>query len=131
MNRHDIYKWHADQERKRRRAVSFHAPQQPQDPAFEHIHEPGGFRRNYMKLRANEQGVDEPPMLDNFIDFLTLFGHFVRSLFFLLANALIPPRLVKTLKRMTKRRRTKKRMLTPCLKNPSHQDANYRQNAPH
>lgn len=30
-----------------------------------------------MKLRANEQGVDEPPMLNNFIDFLTLFGHFV------------------------------------------------------
>jgi hypothetical protein len=32
-----------------------------------------------MKLRANEQGTEEPPMLDNFIDFLTLFGHFVSN----------------------------------------------------
>ncbi|KAJ2917436.1 hypothetical protein MD484_g2996, partial [Candolleomyces efflorescens] len=73
---HDIYKWHSDQTRARKRAVSFHALNAPQDPAFEHIHEPGGFRRNYMKLRATEQGTEEPPMLDNFIDFLTLFGHF-------------------------------------------------------
>jgi hypothetical protein len=77
--RHDIYKWHSDQTRARKRAVSFHALNAPQDPAFEHIHEPGGFRRNYMKLRATEQGTEEPPMLDNFIDFLTLFGHFVSS----------------------------------------------------
>lgn len=47
------------------------------DPAFEHIHEPGGFRRNYVKLRANEQGAEQPQMLNNFIDFLLLFGHFV------------------------------------------------------
>lgn len=76
---HDIYKWHADRRRQvqgRARAISFHAPEPEPDPAFEHIHEPGGFRRNYMKLRANEQGTEEPPMLDNFIDFLTLFGHF-------------------------------------------------------
>ncbi|EFI27948.1 vacuolar amino acid transporter 4 [Coprinopsis cinerea okayama7 len=75
---HDIYKWHADQRRQagRARAVSFHAPEPTPHPAFEHIHEPGGFRRNYLKLRANEQGAEEPPMLDNFIDFLTLFGHF-------------------------------------------------------
>ncbi|KAJ3503456.1 hypothetical protein NMY22_g18245 [Coprinellus aureogranulatus] len=74
---HDIYKWHADQQRAaRQRAVSFHALRAPQDPAFEHIHEPGGFRRNYMLLRADEQGEDVPPMTETFIDFLTLFGHF-------------------------------------------------------
>ncbi|EKM78627.1 hypothetical protein AGABI1DRAFT_40780 [Agaricus bisporus var. burnettii JB137-S8] len=75
---HDVYKWHADQQRQagRTRAVSFAGlPQQP-DPVFEHIHEPGGFRRNYVKLRANEQGNEEPQMLNNFIEFLLLFGHF-------------------------------------------------------
>lgn len=79
---HDVYKWHADQTRNagRARAVSFAGlPQQP-DPTFEHIHEPGGFRRNYVKLRANEQGAEEPQMLNNFIDFLLLFGHFVRHI---------------------------------------------------
>jgi proton-coupled amino acid transporter len=76
--RHDIYKWHADQQRAaRQRAVSFHALRAPQDPAFEHIHEPGGFRRNYLLLRADEQGDSVPPMTETFIDFLTLFGHFV------------------------------------------------------
>ncbi|TEB25220.1 hypothetical protein FA13DRAFT_1777545 [Coprinellus micaceus] len=74
---HDIYKWHADQQRAaRQRAVSFHALRAPQDPAFEHIHEPGGFRRNYLLLRADEQGDSVPPMTETFIDFLTLFGHF-------------------------------------------------------
>ncbi|KXN91636.1 Vacuolar amino acid transporter 3 [Leucoagaricus sp. SymC.cos] len=75
---HDVYKWHADQRRQagRARAVSFAGLPQPPDPAFEHIHEPGGFRRNYVKLRANEQGAEEPQMLNNFIDFLLLFGHF-------------------------------------------------------
>ena len=29
-------------------------------------------------MRANEQGVEGPPMSNNFIDFLYLFGHFVR-----------------------------------------------------
>jgi hypothetical protein len=54
------------------------APPAPTDPAFEHIHEPGGFRRNYVLLRANEQGTEEPRILNNFIDFLFIFGHFVR-----------------------------------------------------
>ncbi|PPQ69177.1 hypothetical protein CVT24_000025 [Panaeolus cyanescens] len=75
---HDIYKWHKDQKRQvnRVRSASFSGPSQPPHPAFEHIHEPGGFRRNYVKLRANEQGSEEPQMLNNFIDFLLLFGHF-------------------------------------------------------
>ncbi|KAF9000647.1 transmembrane amino acid transporter protein-domain-containing protein [Cyathus striatus] len=75
---HDIYKWHTDQRRAgaRNRALSYSGPSQPPDPVFEHIHEPGGFRRNYVKLRANEQGAEEPEMLNNFIDFLLLFGHF-------------------------------------------------------
>ncbi|KAL0068784.1 hypothetical protein AAF712_004113 [Marasmius tenuissimus] len=75
---HDIYKWHANAQRQaaRVRSASFHARDPPQDPAFEHIHEPGGFRRNYVLLRANEQGADEPVILNNFIDFLYLYGHF-------------------------------------------------------
>ena len=44
---------------------------------FEHIYEPGGFQWNYIKLHANEQGTKEPQMLNNFIDFLLLFGHFI------------------------------------------------------
>jgi len=76
---HDIYKWHTDQRRQvgRARAASFAGPSNVPIPAFEHIHEPGGFRRNYVKLRAEEQGTEEPQMVNNFIDFLLLFGHFV------------------------------------------------------
>jgi proton-coupled amino acid transporter len=48
------------------------------DPAFEHIHEPGGFRRNYVLLQGPVGEESEPPrILNNFIDFLYLFGHFV------------------------------------------------------
>ncbi|KAI0261811.1 transmembrane amino acid transporter protein-domain-containing protein [Russula aff. rugulosa BPL654] len=47
------------------------------DPAFEHIHEPGGFRRNYVLLQGTIHEEGEPPrMLNNFIEFLYLFGHF-------------------------------------------------------
>ena len=76
-----MYKWQADQRRTaaRPRAASFAASTtSARHPAFEHIHEPGGFRRNYVMLRANERGVDDPPMLRNFVEFLYLFGHFVR-----------------------------------------------------
>ncbi|KAK0205038.1 transmembrane amino acid transporter protein-domain-containing protein [Desarmillaria ectypa] len=73
---HDIYKWQSNQ-KKRIRAASVAVPStSTPDPAFEHIHEPGGFRRNYVLLRANEEGADEPQVLNNFIDFLFLFGHF-------------------------------------------------------
>ena len=61
------------------RSASFAGLSAPPDPAFEHIHEPGGFRRNYVLLQANEQGA-EPRILNNFIDFLLLFGHFVSFL---------------------------------------------------
>lgn len=61
------------------RSASFAGLSPPPDPAFEHIHEPGGFRRNYVLLQANEQGA-EPRILNNFIDFLLLFGHFVSPL---------------------------------------------------
>jgi proton-coupled amino acid transporter len=40
--------------------------------------EPGGFRRNFVTSRAHERGVDGPPMFRNVIDFLYLYGHFVR-----------------------------------------------------
>lgn len=48
------------------------------DPVFEHIHEPGGFRRNYVLLQGAVHEEREPPqILNNFIEFLYLFGHFV------------------------------------------------------
>jgi hypothetical protein len=102
--RHDIYKWQSDQRRQsmRVRSASFAAPPAPPDPAFEHIHEPGGFRRNYVLLRANEQGAEEPRTLNNFIDFLFIFGHFVGlpfvSVFILLKTAL---RRARTLRKTT------------------------------
>lgn len=92
LQSHDIYKWHADQQRQaaRVRSVSFAGPSPPMDPAFEHIHEPGGFRRNYVLLKANEQGTQEPPkMLNNFIDFLFIFGHFVCIHFAVMRPSLI------------------------------------------
>jgi proton-coupled amino acid transporter len=81
--RHEIYKWHAEQGRehlRRPRSVSFSGPQLSVDPAFQHIHEPGGFRRNYLMLAAREQGQEDPRMLHNFIEFLYLYGHFVSQL---------------------------------------------------
>ncbi|KAI0067192.1 hypothetical protein BV25DRAFT_1795537 [Artomyces pyxidatus] len=76
---HDIYKWQQDQRRAARvRAASFAGSSvAATDPAFEHIHEPGGFRRNYVMLRANGgEGVEDRRILRNFIDFLYIFGHF-------------------------------------------------------
>ncbi|KAJ1307182.1 hypothetical protein OPQ81_001298 [Rhizoctonia solani] len=76
---HEIYKWHADQGRehlRRPRSISFSAPEGSVDPAFKHIREPGGFRRNYVMLAAREQGQEHPRMLHNFIEFLYLYGHF-------------------------------------------------------
>ncbi|KAH0833091.1 amino acid transporter [Lanmaoa asiatica] len=75
---HDIYKWHADKSRQsgRPRALSYAGSVAPPNPAFEHIHEPGGFRRNYVLLQANEQGINERRATNNFIDFLYIYGQF-------------------------------------------------------
>ncbi|KAI9463353.1 transmembrane amino acid transporter protein-domain-containing protein, partial [Lactarius psammicola] len=80
---HNIYKWQQDQRRQARpRAISFSGSTvTTPDPAFEHIHEPGGFRRNYVLLQANGVDTEEQPrILNNFIDFLYLFGHFAEDL---------------------------------------------------
>jgi proton-coupled amino acid transporter len=79
--RHDIYKWQQEQRREgRRRSVSFAGSTSiAQDPAFEHIHEPGGFRRNYVLLQNGNGHRDDPRMLNNFVDFLYIFGHFVSA----------------------------------------------------
>ncbi|KAJ6507774.1 vacuolar amino acid transporter 4 [Mycena vitilis] len=78
---HDIYKWHSDQRKLAARGRAASTSGVPQvvtapHPAFEHIHEPGGFRRNYVLMRATERGEEEPRMLNNFIEFLYIFGHF-------------------------------------------------------
>jgi hypothetical protein len=111
---HDIYKWQSEQRKNaaRPRAISFSGgTPTPQDPAFEHIHEPGGFRRNYLLLRAYELSPEAapPPILNNFIDFLFLFGHFVRpahleSMFSSVLNV-FTPRRVRIWKRMRRRER--------------------------
>lgn len=57
-------------------------------------------------LRANEQGVEQPTVLNNFIDFLFIFGHFVSTTFLrlgIMLNAIY--RLVKIWRRT--RMRTK------------------------
>lgn len=77
---HSIYKWQSNAQRdalKRTRTTSL-MTRTNVDPRFEHIHEPGGFRRNYLLMKADDQGegAQPPPMLNNFIDFLYLFGHF-------------------------------------------------------
>ncbi|KIY64419.1 hypothetical protein CYLTODRAFT_380908 [Cylindrobasidium torrendii FP15055 ss-10] len=71
---HDIYKY--NQRKARSRAASYAATPAPVDPAFEHIHEPGGFRRNYVMLHSVAESGEEPQFAHNFIDFLYLFGHF-------------------------------------------------------
>lgn len=75
---HDIYKWHTDQRRQagRPRASSFSGSVAPLNPAFEHIHEPGGFRRNYVLMHANDHGGEERHPTNNFIDFLYIYGQF-------------------------------------------------------
>ncbi|KDQ57087.1 hypothetical protein JAAARDRAFT_35689 [Jaapia argillacea MUCL 33604] len=75
---HDIYKWHADRRRQaaRPRAASFAGSSTAPDPAFQRIHEPGGFRRNYVLLKADQDGVEHPRIIRSFIDFLYVFGHF-------------------------------------------------------
>ncbi|KZT29829.1 hypothetical protein NEOLEDRAFT_1084677 [Neolentinus lepideus HHB14362 ss-1] len=73
---HDVYKWQS-RAIGRVRAASFSgASTAPPDSAFEHIHEPGGFRRNYVLLRAHQQGTHQPRILKSFIDFLYVYGHF-------------------------------------------------------
>lgn len=76
---HDIYKWHTDQRRQaaRPRAASYSGSVAPSNPAFEHIHEPGGFRRNYVHLQSNGQTLYERRTTNNFIEFLYIFGQFV------------------------------------------------------
>ena len=97
---HGVYKW---QQATPPRSVSFAGSTgQTPDPVFEHIHKPGGFRRNSVLLQGATDEEGEPPrILNNFIDFLYIFGHFVsdplslHSLCFLLTSV----RQEKTLRR--------------------------------
>lgn len=77
---HNIYKWQADKRRQaaRPRAASFSGSHNSTpDPVFQHLHEPGGFRRNYLLTRSgNEHGELPHAVPRNFIEFLYLFGHF-------------------------------------------------------
>ena len=78
----DIYRWaHANRPvaYKRTRSESLHLPRTDTlDPELDTtgIKEPGGFRRYFVKNRAEEQGRPRPRALRSFIDFLSLYGHF-------------------------------------------------------
>ncbi|RDX57096.1 hypothetical protein OH76DRAFT_1394865 [Lentinus brumalis] len=76
---HSIYKWQADRRRQtaRPRSASYAGSThtEPPHPAFEHIHEPGGFRRAHVLLNDPERAA-ERPIVRNFIEFLYMFGHF-------------------------------------------------------
>ena len=115
LPRHGIYKWQQGQTRLTRpRSVSFAGSTgQTPDPVFEHIHEPGGFRRNYVLLQGAVDEEGEPPrILNNFIDFLYIFGHFVSDPLSLvyLCILLTSVRREKTLRRFP--RRTKRNWST-------------------
>lgn len=81
MNRHDLYKWQQDHQPAMQRSASFsHIPVDRTatlDPSLAHIREPGGFRRNFVVNRAQEQGLEPPTLVRNVVDFLFLYGHFV------------------------------------------------------
>ncbi|CAI2162449.1 12244_t:CDS:2 [Funneliformis geosporum] len=76
---HEVYKWHAGIENapmKRTRSHSLHLPR-PSDPDTSNIREPGGFRRHHVIMKARKAGKEPPNIITrNFIDFLTMFGHF-------------------------------------------------------
>jgi hypothetical protein len=90
FNRHDLYKWQHDHRPRPGRSASFsHVPLDRSallDPSLAHIKEPGGFRRNFVVNRAQEQGLEAPTVLRNVIDFLFLYGHFVSVFSALLAS---------------------------------------------
>ncbi|WWC88877.1 uncharacterized protein L201_003792 [Kwoniella dendrophila CBS 6074] len=78
---HDLYKWqHSHRPDQPVRSASFsHIPLDRSailDPTLAHIHEPGGFRRNFVSTKAAEQGLEAPNMVRNVVDFLFLYGHF-------------------------------------------------------
>ncbi|KAI5450432.1 hypothetical protein NCC49_003055 [Naganishia albida] len=76
---HAIYKYQQSSLRPARRA-SFSAPLPRRDtsidPSLAHIHEPGGFRRQFIINSARERGQEAPRVLRSFVDFLYLYGHF-------------------------------------------------------
>jgi proton-coupled amino acid transporter len=80
MDSHAIYKYQQSSLRPARRA-SFSAPLPRRDtsidPSLAHIHEPGGFRRQFIINSARERGQEAPRVLRSFVDFLYLYGHFV------------------------------------------------------
>ncbi|KZT53533.1 hypothetical protein CALCODRAFT_501054 [Calocera cornea HHB12733] len=77
---HGIYRWQSEARNalKRPRSASFSNPRRADlpDPALHHIHQPNGMRRAYLAAKANARGEEQPAMVNNFIDFLLLFGHF-------------------------------------------------------
>lgn len=77
-----LYRWQRDHEvdaanKSRTRSKSFDMPR-PVNPENANIKVPGGFRRNFISKRAQEQQQQNPPtfLTRNFIEFLSIYGHF-------------------------------------------------------
>lgn len=83
LSRHDLYKWaqtHGPPGARKARSASFsHPTRADEGTTYQQIKEPGGFRRNYIRARARERGEESPRVLRNVIDFLFIYGHFVRA----------------------------------------------------
>lgn len=75
----EVYKWQEDMDRDasaRPRAQSFYLPRE-ETQEIQIMKEPGGFRRNYIRAKADQNGTRPPANFTrNFIDFLTIYGHF-------------------------------------------------------
>lgn len=78
-----LYKWQQDNDPgslrgkfRQARSKSFDMPR-PVNPDAQNMNVPGGFRRNFISQRAQEQSQASPSFLTrNFIEFLSLYGHF-------------------------------------------------------
>ncbi|KAI8323206.1 hypothetical protein GQ54DRAFT_249699, partial [Martensiomyces pterosporus] len=78
---YDLYKWHQAHEGEHGLADSDEESMgdQPEwDLPLSHtqINAPGGFRRQYLHQRAEDEGRKANILTSNFVDFLALYGHF-------------------------------------------------------
>ncbi len=83
-----VYQWQREQEQKNtlsaRRSQSFYLPRKEPDDGMDvkTIKVPGGFRRNFIQQKAAvaaghaESGVQPQFLTRNFIEFLSIYGHF-------------------------------------------------------
>jgi hypothetical protein len=78
----DIYKWKEDYDESLRNNRSRSVPDlyslnNDNEDSMAAISQPGGFRRHFMRARAEQEGREPPNFFtQNFLDFLALYGNF-------------------------------------------------------